>query len=371
MLNESILKSEEKAVFALRSIYTRFGYSRFKMNKFEEYDLYAKMKDSLISEGIITFTDTSGKLLALKPDVTLSIIKNSSDKAGVVQKLYYDESVYRVSGSSKSFKEITQTGLECIGDISNYDVAEVLVLALKSLETIDQNYILDVSHAALYNALLNVCALSDSAYSTVTEAIKRKSRDTVATLLNGGEISEAAAKIILDLIASYKDFDALNSVFCHIDDEAVKTSLCEIKELGKTVTALGFSDKINVDFSIVNDTGYYNGIVFKGYVKGIPTEILSGGRYDKLMRKMGKSSGAVGFAVYLDNLQRLADAADYDYDYVLINDGCDPATVIEQVELLTKDGEGVAVFVNVPNNVRCKKMLKLTPKGLEVINGND
>ena len=86
MLNEKILRNDEKAVYNLRSLYRRFGYSRFKMSKFEEYDLYVRNKDFLISQGIITFTDTNGKLLALKPDVTLSIIKNSKDQAGFVQK---------------------------------------------------------------------------------------------------------------------------------------------------------------------------------------------------------------------------------------------------------------------------------------------
>ena len=137
MINDKILKTEERVAFALRSLYTGFGYTRFKMNKFEEYDLYAKNKDSLISEGIITFTDTSGKLLALKPDVTLSIIKNSPDKEGAVQKLYYDENVYRISQNSHSFKEIAQTGLECIGDIGVYEVCEVLNLGINSLELID------------------------------------------------------------------------------------------------------------------------------------------------------------------------------------------------------------------------------------------
>ena len=76
MLNSRLLKNEEKAIYALRELYSGFGYSQFKMSKFEEYDFYVRNMHSLISNGIITFTDTTGKLMALKPDVTLSIIKN-------------------------------------------------------------------------------------------------------------------------------------------------------------------------------------------------------------------------------------------------------------------------------------------------------
>ena len=80
---------------ALRILYSRYGYSRYKKNKFEEYDLYAKNKDFLISDSVITITDVGGKLMALKPDVTLSIAKNTRDEPGI-RKLYYNENVYRV-----------------------------------------------------------------------------------------------------------------------------------------------------------------------------------------------------------------------------------------------------------------------------------
>jgi len=92
-MNFNTIKNDEKIIFDLRSIYHRYGYGRYKMSKFEEYELYARNKDFLISDSIITFTDTNGKLMALKPDVTLSIVKNSRDASAYVQRLYYDENV--------------------------------------------------------------------------------------------------------------------------------------------------------------------------------------------------------------------------------------------------------------------------------------
>ena len=116
-IDESLLKNEEKAVFALRALYSKNGYTQFKMSKFEEYDLYMKNKDFLVSQGVITFNDTDGKLLALKPDVTLSILKNSIDKEGLVQKVYYNENVYRISDSSHTYKEIMQSYRGCFARI--------------------------------------------------------------------------------------------------------------------------------------------------------------------------------------------------------------------------------------------------------------
>lgn len=152
--DESVLKSDEKVSLTLRSLYAKNGYTRFKMSKFEEYDLYSRNKDFLVSDGVITFTDTNGKLLALKPDVTLSIVKNSKDIKGQIQKVYYNENVYRISETSRTYKELMQTGLECIGDLDDKNIAEVLRLACESLNVISENWSLNLSNAALLSEIL-------------------------------------------------------------------------------------------------------------------------------------------------------------------------------------------------------------------------
>ena len=88
-MSESILKTEEKISLELRALYKKYGYLPYKMSKFEEYDLYVQNKDFLVGDGVITFNDTNGKLLALKPDVTLSILKNAGND-GAKQKVYYN-----------------------------------------------------------------------------------------------------------------------------------------------------------------------------------------------------------------------------------------------------------------------------------------
>ena len=159
--NLDTLKSEERAVFALGSLYRKFGYSRYKMSKFEEYDLYVRNKDFLVSDSVITFTDTDGKLLALKPDVTLSIIKNSKIEGGC-QKVYYNENVYRISDSTHSYKEIMQVGLECIGEVDMYHVGEVLSLACESLKTISDECVLDVSSIDIVSSLIDAMSFLPS-----------------------------------------------------------------------------------------------------------------------------------------------------------------------------------------------------------------
>ena len=362
MLNEKILKGDERAAYALRSIYSRFGYSRYKMSKFEEYDLYVRNKDFLISDGIITFTDTNGKLLALKPDVTLSIIKNSKDEPGIVQKLYYDENVYRITKGSHSFKEITQTGLECIGDIDSYDICEVLTLAVRSLETIDKNYILDLCDAALTSAILD--SVTDNALTRkkALGLVKSKNADEIRLMAQKGHIDEKGAELLKCLTLTYKNADSLNETVKALTEcPEVVAALNEFVNLFRTLEKIGVTDKINIDFSIVDDLKYYSGIVFKGYIMGVPSTVLSGGQYDNLMKKMGKNSKAIGFAVYLDVLQRLGKTEnEYDYDFVLLKDkNTDVAEIIRNVEAISENGSNVIVLSSVPDSIKYKGLINL------------
>ncbi|MGN0468970.1 MAG: ATP phosphoribosyltransferase regulatory subunit, partial [Acutalibacteraceae bacterium] len=302
----SLLKNEERAVFSLRSLYSKHGYLPYKMSKFEEYDLYVRNKDFLVSDSIITFNDKDGKLLALKPDVTLSIVKNTDDDPLCKQKLFYNENVYRVSGSTHSYKEIMQTGLECIGDIDLYDMTEVLLLALESLKEIGGRFVLDVSHMGIVTALVDAISDDEGFKKEVMRCLSEKNRHEISDICKKYSVSEENEKQICDFIGLYgKPEQVLSKLKESFYNEKTKAAIDELCSLWEIISKTEFKDTVNFDFSIINDMNYYNGIVFTGFIEGVPESVLSGGRYDKLMRKMGKKSGAIGFAVYLDLLNQL------------------------------------------------------------------
>ena len=302
--DQSILRNDERAVFALRSLYLQYGYRQFKMSKFEEYDLYSKNKDFLVSEGVISFTDTDGKLLALKPDVTLSIINNAKDQSGQVDKLFYNENVYRISGDSHSYKEIMQTGVECIGAVTEAERTEVAVLAAKSLALISNSFKLCIAHTGLVLALLDEYDVEESVRPQVFTALKEKNARLLESVCTS-EQYEALKELLVTYSHPEVMIGALSWIATTPDAYA---AMCELQD---TVESLqkDFSGKIAIDFSVVSDNGYYSGIVFKGFVGGIADRVLSGGQYDKLMEKMGKKAAAIGFAVYLDTLERYEEQA--------------------------------------------------------------
>ena len=294
------LSFQEKVIFGLRALYRNYGYAQYKMSKFEEYDLYAKNKDFLISDGVITFTDTNGKLMALKPDVTLSIIKNMSNRSGELHKLFYNENVYRISKGNQSYKEIMQVGLECIGEIGEADILQVLVLAAKSLQSISQNCVLNITNLDLLAQVLKDLDRTDD----VLACVAQKNEDGLKKL----DLPEKALSILAALIrACGPAQEILPQLITDLKGLCDVSSLETLAQMINAVEEKEIRDMLQVDFSVVSDINYYNGIVFKGFVEGVPTAVLSGGQYDKLMRKMSRSSSAIGFAVYLDMLDMVGE----------------------------------------------------------------
>lgn len=225
-IGDLVLQNSEKYMLLLRSLYLQKGYQPYRMSKFEEYDLYAKNKGFLMSDNVITFTDTNGRLMALKPDVTLSIIKNSKDLPEVTQRVCYNENVYRVIKDTNSFKEIMQTGIECFGKVESEDIYQVIVLAAQSMQLITDDWILELAN--------------------------------------------------LDAV------------------------------LWQRLQKESFAGNLRLTAKLDADLNYYNGTIMKGYINGIPSPVLSGGQYDPLMEKMHRRSRAIGFAVYINLLERVA-----------------------------------------------------------------
>ncbi len=344
----------------LRVIYQKYGYSQFRMNKFEEYDTYVKNKDFLISDKVITFTDTNGKLLAMKPDVTLSIIKNSEDTANYVQKVYYNENVYRVSEGSQGFKEIMQAGLECIGEVDTYNICEVIMLAAKSLECISEKYFLDISHMGLVASLLAAAGIEDT--SRFLKAISEKNLPELAAACKEQGLEDEWTEKIKLLVSLYGPIEKISKEIKSLSvNKETEKAITEVEQICGVLIKAGLKN-IQFDFSVVNDMKYYNGILFRGYVEGVPAGILSGGQYDRLMTKMGRKSGAIGFAIYLNLLERLfVSGKEYDADVLLCYDeNVFPEKVFDKAEEIIAGGKSVLVQRDKTAKVFCRETVVLS-----------
>ena len=324
--------SIEQLATQLEALYGSYGYAPYTMRKFEEYELYLRNKDFLISDRILTFTDTDGKLMALKPDVTLSIIKNTADLQDGVRKVFYRENVYRPD--DQGFREIMQLGLECMGAVDSYCVLEVMLLAVRSLRSVGKNCVLDVSHMGLLSQLLQKYGFTGEVEQQILNAISSKNTHEIRHICEKAGVSADDLVNIAAISGTVKQvLPALQNIF---GDDPM------LNDFAKLLQALEQSgaDCINVDFSVVNDMSYYNGIVFRGFVEGVPDGVLSGGQYDGLMQKMNRKDNAIGFALYPDLLKRiLANTQCQNIDALLLyEEDADLYAVAEGMRNLTAEG---------------------------------
>ena len=178
----------------LNRLYEQYGYRKFKMSRFEDYDLYAQNRDFLRQDRIITFTDADGALKALKPDIMKS---NGGDS----EKVYYNENVCREVGGA--FREILQVGVESVGQIDPYAEAEVIALAARSLEQLSPKYVLALSDVSFVGSLLDQMGLSAPVRGKVLGFIARKNVPGLCVLAERGELTGEQADGLRELVELY------------------------------------------------------------------------------------------------------------------------------------------------------------------------
>lgn len=309
-INDELMQRSERTVLGLQQMYLDAGYAPYRMSKFEEYDLYADNKDFLISDNVITFTDTSGRLMALKPDVTLSIVKNLGDRPDEVQKVFYRENVYRVSRGTGSYKEMLQAGLECIGKVGRAELLEVIRLAAQSLAQISARSVLALSSLDVIEEAMAGETNAAEARGRVFSALGDRNYSALRSVCSEYGFSSESAELLCALAEVHgtvsETLPTLRSLFADSSCASLGAFILTLDSIAESE----FSAAVDVDFSVVCDPGYYCGIVFKGYVHGIPDAVLSGGQYDRLMHRMQRRSRAVGFAVYADMLERIGDGGE-------------------------------------------------------------
>ena len=299
------LQPKERASFALRALYEAAGCRKYHMGRFEEYGLYQENRSFLSSEQVITFTDLDGRLLALKPDVTLSIAKTAQPAPGETLRYYYHENVYRPSAESHTFKEISQMGLEMLGAVGEVQVQQAVCLAARSLDALGADWVLEVSHMGYLFGLFDALGVPDAARAKLLEKLREKNAHELRAAAGAAGLADAAADIlcnVLSLCGSYADTLAKAAALCRND--AMRAAVAELEALAVPLEKAG--GVIRLDMTLAGEMEYYNGLVFQGYLKALPRPLLKGGRYDLLMQKFTPGAGAIGFAVYLDELDRLS-----------------------------------------------------------------
>ena len=366
----STLAKEDRLNYELSMLYQQWGYKEYRMAKFEEYSFYSDNRDFLSSSGILAFNNSDGRLMALKPDITLSIVKNAK-LSDTLTKLYYNESVFRMTESSNDFKEIRQTGVEVLGKIDNYLVAEVLMLAAKSLKTIDEKFILCVSHMSFIPSLLAEMKISENAKKEIITCIKGKNSHDLKAICERCVVNSGMTDLLIRLSGiNGKLSSTLGELSALASNDEMKKACEELGFIAESLAGTDIAEKLYIDLSVLNNTEYYNGIIFQGYVEKAPKAVLSGGRYDNLAAKLREDTQAIGFAVYLDNLNLYyRKEREFDSDILILFDSdCSSVSLLSTVESFVSKGFSVRVEHNAPEGYKAKTVYSFENGALREVN---
>ena len=242
-----------------------------------------------------------------------------------------------------------QVGLEYIGEVDAYATLEVLLLAQKSLKAISDAYILDVSHMGFVAGLMEEVALPYAQQDRILDCISEKNIHGIRAVCKENGVAADLTERLEGLASLYGSLEeTLPQAKALCCNEKMEQAVQELENILRCLKIGGNEEKVNLDFSIVNDMDYYTGIIFQGFINGVPSSILSGGRYDNLLRKLGKDADAIGFAVYLDLLERFdSKEKEYDVDTLLLyEEGADVAALAQAAQMLTDNGQSVLVLAN-------------------------
>ena len=361
------LTKDEQVYLSLEGLFESYGYRKFKMRKFEQYSLYEEYKSFLTSEYVLTFHSPDGKLMALRPDVTLSIVKNTRADEMHTDKVFYRENVYRMDRHTKEFREIPQAGVELIGQVDAAATIEVVRMAKRSLALIDPNSILCLSHMGFVEGLLTACGVTlPDVRSKMLSCIASQNTHDLRTLSGVTAPSEEWMDGLAAVLSSQSSYDDTLALARKISvNRQMEEALDELETIGQTLRALGMADGIRLDFTMQNDLSYYNGVLMQGYVEKYPGILLTGGRYDRLLTKFHKHLSAVGFALALGDLNSCyPNRNDYDAEVLLLySSNGDVAKVMESAEALRSEGKRVRLATAIPAEFTAQTVMDLREEG--------
>ena len=245
-------------------------------------------------------------------------------------------------------------GLECLGDIGFVQLGEVALLAQKSLILISERSMLTISHMDITEAFLEDISSLKARAEALSYLEKRNisAMDKLSSLYP--ESSEAIMKLKALLLLNGSNEETISAL------RAMGAKEKAVKELEEIVSILD-NEKVRIDFTVLEGMNYYNGITFRGYIDGVPGSVVSGGQYDRLMARMGKKAKAIGFAVYLDALEKLLEETEeYDVDVALVySDACSMSEVLKTAEEIRAKGRSVATMKKVPQKLKSRETVFL------------
>lgn len=288
-------------------IFHLYGYEDIETPTFEYFDIFNKERGSVTSQEMFKFFDRDNNTLVLRPDMTPAI-------ARCVGKYFFEETVpVRLCYRERTFtnnssyqgrqKEITQTGVELIGDDASTADAEVIAMVIEALKASGlKEFQVELGQVEFFRGLTEEAGMDQETRETLRELIENKNYFGVEELISRQRISDSLGTMFLRLPELFGTLDQLGQVKAMVTNERSRKAIERLEKIQAILESYGLADYVSYDLGMLSKYQYYTGIIFKAYTYGTGEYIVNGGRYDKLLVQFGKDVPAVGFAIIIDQL---------------------------------------------------------------------
>ena len=293
----------------IKALFVSRGFTEVITPGIEFYDVFSSETHGLPQETMYKLVDSKGRLLALKPDLTMPIARLAAtrlrDQVRPLR-LFYDQNIYTITPAlTGRSHEIPQIGVEIIGAGGRRADLEVLVLALEALQSCGlDDFRLEIGHIGFFNTLIRKLNLDEEQSEEIRTLIQTKNYPALNDMLDRMEDKKTAASL-KQLPALFGGEEVLDEAAAALDCPELAPYLDALRGLYQALSGLGLGERVSLDLGIVNRTGYYTGIVFKGYIQGLGATALQGGRYDTLLADYGQDEPAVGFSLNVDAVAKV------------------------------------------------------------------
>ena len=294
----------------IHKIFKSCGYAEIVTSGLEFFDVFNLNSRYFPQESLYKLVDSKGRLIVLRPDSTVPIARVVATRlkdASLPLRLYYNQCVYNMTPllTGKS-DQIVQTGIELIGSSSRTADLEVIGMAVETLSVCCKDgFSLEIGDVGFFKEIMDRLETDDNTKEEIRSLIEAKNYPALNDALDkiGENKVTTALKQLPRLFGGEEVFEKALKLF---SDEKTDAILSDLKQLYVEVKKLAKNGNVTVDLGMVNRTDYYTGVIIKGYLAGYGEEILSGGRYDKLISEFGYDVPATGFAVNVDAVAELA-----------------------------------------------------------------
>lgn len=359
----NVIQYEKKELVQtkIKEVFKSYGYQQILTPTFEYYDLFSEIDSAIDTDDMYKLIDSGGKILVLRPDVTIPIARMAATKYDSIDenlKFMYFTSVFRSSDFRAGEKrEFIQAGIEFLGNTEPDADAEVIATAIQSLVKLGfKNIHIDIGQTDYFKGMMNELNISAEDKSIVLNLIEDKNIADLGNKLDALNIDSNYKKLLFEMPYLYGNLEEIaykaKEKACN---DTMKKAVDNLLEIYNILKIYGYENYVFADLGLINHLEYYSGMIFKGYIGNFGMPVLSGGRYDNLFKSFGKELAATGFGMNIDEISEAINQCNLmsDYkvqkDYLILYDAGQRQWAIQRSIQLREQGLIVEIQkINIP-----------------------